>query len=141
VADPSYDQVSTGRTGHLESIQVAYDPAVTSYAQLLEIYWHNIDPMQTDGQFYDRAPEYHTAIFYANDAERRVAEASRQAVAAKLKKPIATQIRPAMPFYPAEEYHQDFYKKNPEYYHAYRTASGRDSRLKQIWGKAPVIAH
>ena len=140
-ADPTYDQVSTGTTGHLEAIQVTYDPKVTSYAALLDIFWHNIDPTQADGQFYDRAAEYHTAIFYGNDAERRVAETSLAAVGAKLRSPVATQLRPVAPFYAAEKYHQDFYRTNSAYYHAYRAGSGRDARLKQLWGQAPVIAH
>ncbi len=139
--DPSYEQVSSGTTGHLESIQVTYDPKVTSFAALLDNFWHNIDPTQADGQFYDRAAEYHTAIFVSNDAERHTAEASLKAMAAKLGKPVATQIRPVAPFYAAEAYHQDFYRTNSAYYHAYRAASGRDSRLKKLWGKAPEIAH
>ena len=141
VKSPSYEEVSTGGTGHAESIKITYDPRMTSYAKLLDNYWHNIDPMQADGQFYDHGDEYRTVIYYANDAERSVAENSMRAVASQLRKPIATRIEPIGPFYAAEDYHQDFYKKSSVHYHAYRLASGRDIRLKEIWGKAPKIAH
>jgi len=131
---PSYEQVSAGRTGHLESIQVVYDPAKVSYAKLLEVFWHNIDPLQDDGQFCDRGKQYRTAIFVSNDEERRLAEASKAALADRFDSPIVTRILPATPFYPAEEYHQDFYRKNPEHYQRYRLGCGRDRRLEQRWG-------
>jgi peptide-methionine (S)-S-oxide reductase len=135
VANPSYTQVTGGRTGHLEAVQVVYDPAQVSYETLLDTYWHNIDPLQDDGQFCDRGAQYHTAIFYADSVQRRLAQESRQQVATLLKGDVATQIRPAVAFYPAEEYHQSFYKKNPERYEAYRHGCGQDRWLKEVWGK------
>ena len=139
--NPTYEEVSSGGTGHAESVQVTYDPRVTTYAKLLDIYWHNIDPTQADGQFCDHGNQYRSAIFYGSEAEKLAAEASRRTVAAQLKKPVVTQIVAATRFYPAEDYHQDFYKKNPLRYRTYRLGCGRDARLKQLWGKVPESAH
>jgi len=138
VPHPSYDQVSTGRTGHLESVQVAYDPLRISYARLVDAFWHDIDPTQADGQFCDHGPEYHTAVFYRDSAERRVAEASLGALERRFGKPITTALLRATTFYRAEEYHQHYYKKNPVNYGLYRVACGRDRRLKELWGKDEV---
>jgi len=138
VPHPSYDQVSTGRTGHLESVQVAYDPLRISYARLVDAFWHDIDPTQADGQFCDHGPEYHTAVFYRDSAERRVAEASLRALERRFGKPITTALLRATTFYRAEEYHQHYYKKNPVNYGLYRVACGRDQRLKELWGKDEV---
>src|SRR5437870_857235 len=117
---PTYEEVSSGTTGHAESVQVHYDPRVTSYAKLLDIYWHNVDPTQADGQFCDHGTQYRSAIFYGSEAEKLAAEASKRSVAAQLKKPVVTQVVAATRFYPAEEYHQDFYKKDPLRYRTYR---------------------
>ncbi len=135
---PSYDQVSTGRTGHLESVQVVYDANRISYARLVDAFWHDIDPTQADGQFCDHGPEYHTAVFYRDSAERRVAEASLRALERRFGKPITTALLRATTFYRAEEYHQHYYKKNPVNYGLYRVACGRDRRLKEFWGKDEV---
>jgi peptide-methionine (S)-S-oxide reductase len=138
--DPTYEEVSAGRTGHAEAVEVLYDPAKVTYSQLLDVFWHNIDPTQADGQFCDHGRQYRTAI-YTHDAEqKRLAEESRQQVMAKLQKPVVTEIVPAARFYPAEEYHQDFYKRNPVRYYTYRAGCGRDRRLKQLWG-ADAGAH
>lgn len=136
--NPSYEDVSTGMTGHLESVEVTYDPSKITYAQLLDVYWHNIDPTQTDGQFCDRAAEYHTAIFYTDADQKRLAEESKhrlETTPQRFKDPIVTQIRPATAFYAAEDYHQDFAKKNPMRYVPYRIGCRRDARLKELWGK------
>jgi peptide-methionine (S)-S-oxide reductase len=131
---PTYDQVSSGSTGHAEAVQVLYDPKRITYAQLLETFWHNIDPLDKSGQFCDKGTQYRSAIFYGNEEERQEAEASKALVEQRLGKPVATQIVAAGAFYPAEEYHQDFYRKNPERYNQYRMGCGRDRRLKQLWG-------
>jgi peptide-methionine (S)-S-oxide reductase len=139
--NPTYNQVSAGLTGHRESIQVVYDPKKITYAKLLDVYWHNIDPTQDDGQFCDRGKQYRSAIFFRGATQRRSAEASKRAIetSKRLKRPIVTPILPFTAFWPAEEYHQDYYKKNPEHYHAYRTGCGRDRRLLEVWGaEAPV---
>ena len=141
VANPSYEAVCTGATGHAEAVQVTYDPKVTSYQKLLDIYWHSIDPTQANGQFYDHGVQYRTVIFYGSDAERRMAESSKEAAARQLKQKIVTTIQPYSSFYPAEEYHQDYSMKNPERYGAYRSASGRDARLEKLWGKSAAAAH
>jgi len=138
VLRPSYDQVSTGRTGHLESVQVVYDPQRISYARLVDAFWHDIDPTQADGQFCDHGPEYRTAVFYRDSAELRVAEASLRALERRFGKPSTTALLRATTFYPAEEYHQHYYKKNPVNYGLYRVACGRDRRLKELWGKDEV---
>jgi len=134
LANPDYEQVSSGGTGHAESVQVIYDPSKVSYAQLLTYFWHHIDPTVKDRQFCDYGHQYRTAIFVHNDEEKKLAEESKKKVAEELKKPIYTEIDKAGPFYPAEEYHQDFYKKNKVKYEFYRWNCGRDQRIKQIWG-------
>jgi peptide methionine sulfoxide reductase msrA/msrB len=133
---PTYEQVSAGGTGYAESVRVGYDPAKLSYEQLLDAFWRNVDPTDAGGQFCDRGNQYRTAIFYENEAERRAAEESKQKLEAsgRLPKPVVTQIVPLGTFWPAEEYHQDFYKKNPIRYHAYRAGCGRDRRLQELWG-------
>ncbi|HYG90955.1 MAG TPA: peptide-methionine (S)-S-oxide reductase MsrA [Azospirillum sp.] len=137
VVNPTYQQVSAGRTGHKEVVQVRYDPKKVSYANLLDVFWHNVDPLDAGGQFCDRGSQYGTAIFAATDEEKRLAEQSKDEVAQRLKKPLVTPILPAATFYPAEDYHQDYYKKNPLRYHYYRYACGRDKRLEQVWGAQP----
>ena len=132
--NPTYDEVSAGGTGHAEAVLVVYDPQKISYAQLLQIFWHNIDPTVKDQQFCDYGNQYRSAIFYQNDAQKKSAEASKQALlATKRFKNIYTEIVPAAPFYTAEEYHQRYHKKNPIRYKFYRTSCGRDSRLREIW--------
>jgi len=132
--NPTYMQVVGGTTGHLESVQVVYDPAKVSYETLVSGFWHNIDPFQTDGQACDTGPQYHTAIFVRGADQRRAASASRQQIIERFKRDVATQILTAGPFYAAEEYHQHYAKKNPVRYGMYRTGCGRDRRLKAIWG-------
>src|SRR5256885_12025656 len=125
---PSYEQVSTGQTGHLESVQVAYDPRKIDYEHLVDAFWHDIDPTQADGQFCDHGPEYHTAIFYRDSTQHRVAAASRRALEQRFKQPVATQIVPAGVFYPAEQDHPHHYRKNPFPDAPYRTGCGRGRR-------------
>src|SRR5438876_241188 len=132
--NPSYTDVVEGNTGHLESVQVVYDPAKVSYQTLLWTFWHNIDPFQTDGQACDTGPNYHTAVFVRGPEQRRAASASRQQILDRFHRDVAAQILTAGPFYPAEEYHQDYAKKNPVCYGMYRTGCGRDRRLREIWG-------
>jgi peptide-methionine (S)-S-oxide reductase len=134
--NPTYEQVSAGHTGHAESVEITFDPAIISYKKLLDIYWHNVDPTQANGEFCDHGEQYRSAIFYADDAQRRAALASKKAIedSKVLKGPIVTQIVPFTKFWPAEEYHQDYYKKNPVEYHAYRLGCGRDARLREVWG-------
>jgi peptide-methionine (S)-S-oxide reductase len=136
--NPTYEEVSAGGTGHAESVEVVYDPKRITYAKLLDIFWHNVDPFQANGQFCDHGTQYRSAIFFRDEAQKREAEASKQKLEAdpKFRGKIVTQIVPASTFYPAEEYHQDYYKKNPVRYHMYRTGCGRDARLKAIWGAA-----
>jgi peptide-methionine (S)-S-oxide reductase len=131
----TYKQVSSGQTGHYEALRVVYDPAQVSFAQLLEIFWRNIDPTQSDGQFCDRGKQYRSAVFATDPAEIASAEASRAAAVAKLGQPIVTQILPKADFWLAEEVHQDFYTKNPGHYLRYRMGCGRDRRLMELWGQ------
>jgi peptide-methionine (S)-S-oxide reductase len=133
--NPTYTDVGSGRTGHAESVEVVYDPAKVTYQQLLDAFWHNIDPLVKDRQFCDIGNEYRTAIFVHDEEQRRLAEESKKHVEAQLKAPVYTEIVAAGPFYPAEEYHQDYYLKNPVRYKFYRWNCGRDQRLEQIWGK------
>jgi methionine-S-sulfoxide reductase len=135
--NPSYEDVSSGRTGHLEAIEVLYDPSRVSYEQLLDVFWKNVDPTQHNGQFVDVGPQYRTAIFYHNEEQRRLALESKKRLeeSRKFGKPIATEIRPALEFYSAEDYHQDYYMKNPIRYKYYRWGSGRDEFLEKTWGK------
>ena len=134
VPNPGYERVSAGDTGHAEAVEVTYDPSKVSYQQLLDFYWRSIDPTVKDAQFCDHGNQYRTAIFVRSEEERKLAEASKKKVEEQLKKPIYTEIAAAGPFYAAEEYHQDFYKKNPTKYKFYRWNCGRDQRLEQIWG-------
>src|SRR2546429_4265718 len=134
LSHPSYEQVSTGQTGHLESVQVVYDPRKIDYEHLVDAFWHDIDPTQADGQFCDHGPEYHTAIFYRDTTQQRVAAASRRALERRFGRAIVTRIAQATEFYPAEDYHQHYYRKNPVRYGMYRVACGRDRRLREIWG-------
>ena len=136
VKNPTYEQVITGRTGHAEALQVEYDPAKVSYARLLEVFWRNIDPTQKDGQFCDHGSSYRTAIFFHDEEQRRLAEASRAALMKNkpFKGEIVTEIAKSGEFYAAEGYHQDFYLKNPTRYKFYKSGCGREARLKQLWG-------
>lgn len=134
--NPTYEEVSAGGTGHAESVQVLYDPSKITYADLLKTYWHNVDPTQDNGQFCDHGNQYRTAIFYGTPEEKQLAEKSKVEMEKVLHKTIVTQIVPATEFYAAEDYHQDFYKKNPIRYTSYRLGCGRDHRLKEIWGDA-----
>ena len=136
--NPTYEEVSSGATGHAESAQVVFDPARISYKQLLDVYWHNIDPLQKDGQFCDHGSQYRSAIFYASESQKSEAEDSRRKLEQepRFAGKIATQIVPATVFYPAEGYHQNYCKVNPVRYQMYRMGCGRDTRLKQIWGDA-----
>lgn len=138
VQNPSYEEVSSGRTGHAESIEVLYDPSKVTYNQLLEAFWRNVDPITPTAQFCDHGTQYRAAIFYQNDQEKRFAEESKQAIeqSKRFTQPIVTQIVMASQFYTAEEYHQDFYKKNPIRYKFYKYNCGRAQRLDELWGKS-----
>ncbi|AWF83526.1 peptide-methionine (S)-S-oxide reductase [Microbulbifer sp. A4B17] len=136
VKNPTYEQVSSGGTGHAEVVQVKYDANKVSYSDLLNIFWHNIDPFDAGGQFCDRGDQYRAEIFYGNDEEKALAEESKKKVEAELGKKVVTQIKPAATFYPAEAYHQDYYQRNPLRYKYYRYRCGRDKRLEEVWGKA-----
>jgi peptide-methionine (S)-S-oxide reductase len=133
-ADPTYQEVSAGVTGHYEAIKVEYDPSKVSYEKLLEVFWPNVDPFDSSGQFCDKGGQYRAAIFYGSDEEKRLAEASLAAIAQKLGQKVVTEILPAATFYPAEDYHQDYYVNNPIRYRFYRYNCGRDARLQAVWG-------
>lgn len=135
--DPSYKQVSHGGTGHAEVVQVIYDPKKVSYAELLEVFWHNIDPTRIDGQFCDGGDQYRSEIFYHNAEQKQLADQSKAALVElkPFKKPVLTRVTQASTFYPAEDYHQDYYMKNPVRYKFYRYGCGRDVRLEELWGK------
>jgi peptide-methionine (S)-S-oxide reductase len=137
---PTYEDVESGETGHAESVEVSYDPAKISYPQLLDVYWHHIDPLTVNSAFCDYGPQYRSIIFYHDAEQRQQAEASKRALddSHRFRTPIVTAIQPATPFYPAEEYHQQFYKKNPARYEAYRIGCRRDARLQQLWGDLAV---
>jgi peptide-methionine (S)-S-oxide reductase len=134
--NPTYKLVTSEKTNYRESIEITYDPAKISYEQLLDIYWREIDPTQSDGQFTDIGPSYRAAIFYGNADEKKIAEASKDKLAhsGKFKKPIVTEILPAMKFWPAEDYHQKYYRQNPEHFEAFEEGSGRVSFKKDKWG-------
>jgi peptide-methionine (S)-S-oxide reductase len=134
--NPTYEEVSAGGTGHAESVQVVYDPAKVSYQKLLDVYWRNIDPLAQNHQFCDYGRQYRSAIFYHDETQHRLAEASKRALEKqeRFRGKIATEIVPASAFWPAEEYHQDYYRKNPLRYRFYRTGCGRDARLAELWG-------
>jgi peptide-methionine (S)-S-oxide reductase len=136
-ADPTYEQVTAGRTGHYEAVQIEYDPARVGYDKLLEVFWRNIDPVDPTGQFCDKGPQYRSAIFALDEEQRKLAEASKAALdkSGKLPSRVVTEILPAARFYAAEDYHQDYYRKNPGRYTFYRWNCGRDGRLQQLWGK------
>ena len=137
VKNPTYQQVSAGGTGHAEAVEIAYDPAKVTYAQLLDVFWRNVDPLVKDKQFCDTGDQYRTAIFYRTDEEKKLAEETKKKVEAKfIPRAVYTQIVKADTFYPAEDYHQDYYKKNESRYKFYRWNCGRDQRLEQLWGKA-----
>src|SRR5262245_31545480 len=133
--NPTYEQVSHGGTGHAEAVEIAFDPAQVSYDKLLDVFWHNIDPLAKDRQFCDVGDQYRTAIFYHDEAQRAAAERTKALVQGRFKQPIETQIVAAGPFYKAEDYHQDYYVKNPVRYKFYRFNCGRDARLEELWGK------
>ncbi|MCA1939428.1 MAG: peptide-methionine (S)-S-oxide reductase MsrA [Caenispirillum bisanense] len=136
---PTYEQVALGRTNHVEAVRVVYDPAKVGYATLLEVFWRTINPFDGGGQFCDRGDSYRTAVFAVTPEQRRMAEASREAVAALLDRRVKTDVADAGRFWPAEEPHQDFYLKNPEKYLLYRLNCGRDARLADIWGDVPPL--
>ncbi|GAF66810.1 peptide methionine sulfoxide reductase [Bacillus sp. TS-2] len=135
IENPTYEQVKKGDSGHYEVVQITYDPSLFSYQSLLELYWPQIDPTDPDGQFHDRGAQYRTAIFYHTDEQKKLAEQSKEKLKQKgtFNKPIVTEILQAQPFYPAEEYHQDFYKKSPDHYKADRKKSGRDEFITTHW--------
>jgi len=136
VKNPTYKQVSAGGTGHAEAVEIVYDPAKVTYAKLLDVFWRNIDPLVKDKQFCDSGDMYRTAIFYLDDEQKKLAEETRKKVAAKFApRVVYTEISKADTFYPAEDYHQDYYKKNEARYNFYRWNCGRDQRLEQLWGK------
>ena len=134
-ANPNYGQVSAGGTGHTEAVEITYDPAKVSYQKLLDHFWRNVDPFAKDRQFCDSGKQYRSAIFYRNDAEKKLAEASKKSVEERFKKKVETEIVPASTFYAAEDYHQDFYVKSATRYKFYRWNCGRDRRLEELWGK------
>jgi peptide methionine sulfoxide reductase msrA/msrB len=140
VKNPSYEQVSTGETGHYEAVQINYDPQKTTYNELLNVYWMQIDPTDAGGQFADRGSQYRTAIFYHNEEQKKLAEASLEQLdkSGRFDKPVVTQILPAKPFYVAELYHHNFYKKNPERYERYKAGSGREAFIKKMWKDPPI---
>ncbi len=133
--DPTYEQVTSGTTGHYEAVRVEYDPSVVSYEKLLDVFWHNIDPLDDGGQFCDRGDQYRTAIFYHDERQRELAEESKRELAENETLPgeIVTEIIPATEFYAAEEYHQDYYEKNPLSYRFYKFTCGREARLEELW--------
>ena len=137
-AHPTYEQVSSGGTGHAEAVEIVFDPAKVSYEKLLDVFWHNVDPTRNDRQFCDHGDQYRPAIFTHGDEQKRLAEASRAAIekTKTFKEPIVVEIVPASSFYAAEDYHQDYYKKNPIRYKYYRSRCGRDQRLKELWGES-----
>ena len=136
VANPTYEEVSAGRTGHAESVEVVYDPSKVSFQKLLDAFWHNVDPVTPNAQFCDHGSQYRSAIFFQTDEEKRASDTSKHAIeqSKRFTEPIVTQIVPASQFYPAEEYHQDFYKKNPLRYKIYKYNCGRAQRLEALWG-------
>jgi len=133
VKNPTYEQVSSGTTGHVEAIEVTFDPAKVTYAQLLDIFWHNVDPLDEHGQFCDKGSQYRAGIFYHNAEQEKLAKASKEHVKKMFSQELATLIAPATEFYPAEDYHQDYYIKNKTRYKMYRFGCGRDQRLEQLW--------
>ena len=143
VKDPTYEQVSSGSTGHTEAVQVIYDPDRVSYQELLDVFWRNVDPTDAGGQFCDRGSQYRSGIYWIDAEQRRLAGDSRDVLAAagRLGGPIATEIEKAGAFYPAEGYHQDYYRKHPLRYRSYRQGCGRDRRLTEVWGEDAGGSH
>ena len=135
--NPTYEEVSGGKTGHAEVVQITYDPKKITYEKLLEVFWHNVDPLTPNRQFCDVGSQYRTAIFYHDETQKRLAEESKKALSKRFKEPIVTEIVAASVFYPAEDYHQDYYIKNPLRYKYYRYSCGRDQRLEALWGPDP----
>jgi len=135
VANPTYEDVSSGGTGHAEVVKVVYDPQMVTYEKLLYVFWRNVDPLTKEAQFCDYGTQYRSAIFYLDEKQKQLAEASKAALQPRFKRPIVTEIVKAGPFYAAEDYHQDYYKKNPVRYKFYRYNCGRDARLDDVWGK------
>lgn len=133
--NPTYEQVTYGDTGHREAVRISYDPSQVSYEELLTAFWHSVDPTDGGGQFCDRGESYETAIFAKGDDQLEAAEASKAEIAKTLDQPIATPIESAGTFYPAEDYHQDYYQKNPVRYKYYRWSCGRDQRIEELWGE------
>ncbi|HLS07121.1 MAG TPA: peptide-methionine (S)-S-oxide reductase MsrA [Bacillota bacterium] len=133
--NPTYEQVKAGKTGHYEAVQITFDPAVISYETIVQVFWQQIDPTDAGGQFHDRGDSYRTAIFYHSDEQKQIAERSKDQLknSGKFSKPIVTEILPAKTFYPAEDYHQDFYKKDPDVYEEDRRKSGRDEFIQKYW--------
>jgi len=134
--DPTYEEVCSGTTGHAEAVEIHFDPKLISYKELLAVFWQNINPTEINKQFADEGSQYRTAVFYHNDEQKKLAEASKKELEAsgKFKQPIVTQIVPAAIFYPAEEYHQAYYQKSPTHYKMYRIGSGREGYLQRLWG-------
>jgi peptide-methionine (S)-S-oxide reductase len=135
VEDPTYEQVSSGGTGHAEAVEIVYDPDRVSYDELLHVFWRNVDPLTANAQFCDTGPQYRSAIFPLNERQERLAEQSKQEVAARFEQPIATDLEEPTEFYEAEAYHQNYYEKNPLAYKFYRWNCGRDARLEALWGE------
>jgi len=135
--NPTYQQVSAGSTGHAEAVEIKYDPAKIDYAKLLDVFWHNIDPLTPNAQFCDHGSQYRSAIFYQDEEQKRLAEASKAELekSGRFHQPIVTEIVAAATFWPAEDYHQHYYLKNPIRYKFYRTGCGRDRRLEELWGR------
>jgi peptide-methionine (S)-S-oxide reductase len=135
--NPTYEEVSAGSTGHAEAVEIVYDPAKITYARLLDVFWKNIDPITPNRQFCDVGTQYRAAIYYHNDEQKRMAEESKKALesSGRFKQPIVTEIAAVSPFYRAEEYHQDYYKKNPIRFNFYKYGCGRARRLEELWGK------
>lgn len=133
--NPTYEDISTGQTGHMEALKIEYDAAIIDYAQLLEIFWRSIDPTDKEGQFADKGSQYITAIFYQTLEEKQIAESQKQKIGIQLGKEIATLILPCAEFYPAEDYHQNYHNKNALHYQLYKHGSGRVKRLSEIWGE------
>ncbi len=133
-ANPTYEESSSGKTGHAEAVAVTYDPAKVNYAQLLDYFWHHVDPLTANAQFCDHGSQYRSAVFYGSEQEKQAVLASKAKYEKQLGKPIVTEIAAAGPFYKAEEYHQDYYRKNPIRYRYYRHGCGRDDRVKEVWG-------
>jgi peptide-methionine (S)-S-oxide reductase len=135
VESPSYEQVSSGGTGHIEVVEVRFDPSKVTYAQLLNTFWRNVDPLAVNRQFCDAGPQYRSAVFALDEEQRALAEASRDELSKRFGREVATEVLPAARFWPAEDYHQDYYLKNPIRYSYYRSRCGRDARLKDLWGE------